>query len=108
MNGYVDSNLARDIDSRKSTTGYVFTMGSAIGSWVSQLQKVVTISTTKAEYVTVTEACKELMRLKGLMKELGKEQEDCILFSDSQSAIHLANNSSFYSRTKHNDVKYHF
>lgn len=34
---YVDSNLANDIDSRKSTTGYVFTLGSAEISWVSQL-----------------------------------------------------------------------
>ena len=28
--------------------------------------------------------------------------------SDSQSSIHLANNSSFHSRTKHIQLKYHF
>ncbi|BAU00723.1 hypothetical protein VIGAN_10233900, partial [Vigna angularis var. angularis] len=28
--------------------------------------------------------------------------------SDSQSAIHLAKNSTFHSRTKHIDLRYHF
>ena len=83
-------------------------MGNAAVSWVSQLQKVETISTTEAEYLVVIEACKELIWLKGLMKELGKEQEDCILFSNNQSAIHLSNNSVFHSRMKHIDIKYHF
>ena len=108
LQGYVDSDLAGDIDSRKSTTGYAFTLGSAAVSWVSRLQKIVTISTTEAEYVAATEACKELVWLKSLMKELGIEQDNCQLFSDSQSAIHLAKNSAFHSRTKHIDIKYHF
>ena len=42
------------------------------------------------------------------MEELGKKQENYRLYSDSQSAIHLANNSAFHSRTKHIQLKYHF
>ena len=42
------------------------------------------------------------------MEELGKKQENSRLYSDSQSAIHLAKNSSFHSRTKHIQLKYHF
>ena len=108
LQGYCDSDFAGDIDSRKSTTGYIFTLGSAAVSWVSRLQKTVSISTTEAEYVAATEACKEMIWLKNLMEELGKEQDSCQLFSDSQSAIHLVKNSAFHSRTKHIDVKYHF
>jgi ATP-binding cassette subfamily B (MDR/TAP) protein 1 len=108
LQGFVDSDLAGDIDSRKSTTGYVFTLGSAAVSWVSRLQKIVTISTTEAEYVAATEACKEMVWLRSFMKELGKEQDNSKLFSDSQSAIHLAKNAAFHSRTKHIDIKYHF
>ena len=37
MQGFVDSDYAGDIDSRKSTTGYVFTLGSVAVSWVSRL-----------------------------------------------------------------------
>jgi hypothetical protein len=49
--GYVDSDMAGDKDSRRSTTGYVFTIGGTIVSWISKLQKVVALSTIEAEYV---------------------------------------------------------
>ena len=42
------------------------------------------------------------------MEELGKKQENKRLYSDSQSVIHLENNSSFHSKTKHIHIKYHF
>ena len=42
------------------------------------------------------------------MEELGKKQENSRLYSGSQSFIHLANNSSFNSKTKHIRLKYHF
>ena len=42
------------------------------------------------------------------MGELGKEHDKGTLYSDSQSAIHLAKNSAFHSRTKHIQLKYHF
>ena len=35
-------------------------------------------------------------------------KEKSVLYSDSQSAIHLAKNSAFHSRTKHIGVQYHF
>ena len=42
------------------------------------------------------------------MEELGKKQENSRLYSDSQSSIHIAKNSSFHLRTKHIQLKYHF
>ncbi len=56
LEGYVDSDFAGEVDHRRNTTGYVFTLGGTVISWVSQLQKIMTISTTEAEYVAVTEA----------------------------------------------------
>ncbi|KAL0427174.1 UNVERIFIED_CONTAM: Retrovirus-related Pol polyprotein from transposon TNT 1-94 [Sesamum latifolium] len=56
--GYVDSNYANDRDSRRSTTSYVFTLCGACISWKSQLQNIVAISTTEAEYIATTEALK--------------------------------------------------
>ena len=46
LEGFVDANLAGDINSRKNTTGFVFTLGGTAISWGSNLQKVVTLSTT--------------------------------------------------------------
>jgi hypothetical protein len=63
LTGYVDSDLAGDVDTRKSTTGYVYTLGGTTVSWVSRLQKIVALSTTEAEYVAVTEAGKEMVWL---------------------------------------------
>ncbi|CAA0813897.1 cysteine-rich RLK (RECEPTOR-like protein kinase) 8 [Striga hermonthica] len=103
-----DRNAGSDHDKRRSTTGYVFTYGGTAVSWISKLQKIVTLSTTEAEYVAVTEAAKELVWLQNFLNELGRPQEDLALYSDSQSAIHLAKNPAFHSRTKHIEVKYHF
>ncbi|KAL5770994.1 hypothetical protein ACOSP7_015148 [Xanthoceras sorbifolium] len=108
LTGYVDADLAGNVDIRKSTTGYVYTLGGTAVSWVSQLQKIVALSTTEAEYVAVTEASKEMVWLQSFLEELGKKQEDNVLYCDSQSAIHLAKNPSFHSRTKHIQLRYHF
>ena len=108
LQGYVDADMAGDRDNRRSTTGYVFTVGGTTVSWVSKIQSVVALSTTEAEYVAATEASKEMIWLQRLMGELGKKHDMGTLYSDSQSAIHLAKNSAFHSRTKHIHLKYHF
>ena len=61
LHGYVNSDFVGDVDSRKSTTYYVFTLESGTMSWVSRLQKIVTLFITKAKYVAAIEACKELI-----------------------------------------------
>jgi hypothetical protein len=42
------------------------------------------------------------------MEELGKKQANNRLYCDSQSAIHLAKNSAFHSKTKNIHLRYHF
>ena len=46
LQGYVDADFAGDIDSRKSTTRFVFTLGGTAISCASNLQKIITLSTT--------------------------------------------------------------
>jgi hypothetical protein len=101
LQGYVDSDMAGDKDSRRSTTGYVFTIGGIAVTWISKMQKVFALSTTEAEYVAATEASKEMIWLQRFMEELGKKQENSRLYCDSESAIHLAKKSAFHSKTKH-------
>ena len=48
LQGYVDTDMAGDKDKKRSTTGYVFTMGGTAISWISKLQKVVALSTMEA------------------------------------------------------------
>ncbi|KAJ0797294.1 putative RNA-directed DNA polymerase [Helianthus annuus] len=106
--GYTDSDLAGNKDNMKSTSGYLMTFAGGAVSWQSRLQKYVALSTTEAEYVAATEACKELLWLKRFTQELGFMQRRYVVLCDNQSAIHLAKNSMFHKRTKHIDVKYHW
>ncbi|KAG9450795.1 hypothetical protein H6P81_010760 [Aristolochia fimbriata] len=106
--GYSDSDYAGDLDKRRSTTGYLFTLAKASISWKSTLQSTVALSTTEAEYMAITEAVKETIWLHGLLKNLGVGQKQLKVYSDSQSVIHLAKNQVFHARTKHIDVRYHF
>ncbi|KAL0366969.1 UNVERIFIED_CONTAM: Retrovirus-related Pol polyprotein from transposon TNT 1-94 [Sesamum radiatum] len=102
--GYVDSNYTNDRDSRRSTTSYVFTLCGACISWKSQLQNIVALSTTEAEYIATTEAFKEAIWLKGILSEIGFLKNNLTVFSDSQSSIQLCKNPVFHDRTKHIEV----
>jgi ATP-binding cassette subfamily B (MDR/TAP) protein 1 len=105
--GFTDADYAGHADCRKSTSGYVFTFTGGAVSWISRLQKCVALSTTEAEYVAATEACKEALWLSYLVRDLGITELP-ILHCDSQSAIMLARNPVFHAKTKHIEVKYHF
>jgi hypothetical protein len=56
LNGWTDSDYAGDLDDRKSTSGYVFMLGSDAVSWSSKKKPIVTLSTTEAEFVAAA-AC---------------------------------------------------
>ena len=108
LDGYADADMAGDLDNRKSTSGYLMTFAGGAMSWQSKLQKCIALSTTEAEYIAVTEACKETLWLQRFLQELGMKQDKYVLHCDSQSAIHLCKNSTFHSRSKHIDVRYHW
>ena len=108
LEGYTDTDLADDVDSRKSTTGYLTIFAGGAMSWQSKLQKCVALSTTEAEYIAATEACKEMLWMKNFLLELGHKQEKYVLRCDNQSAIHLSKNSAYHSRSKHIDIRYHW
>ena len=70
----MDADLGGDVDSSKSTSRYIYTIGGTTLSWMSRLQKCVSLSSTEAEYVAIDEAGKEMRWLTGYLEELGKKQ----------------------------------
>ncbi|KAE8692620.1 tir-nbs resistance protein [Hibiscus syriacus] len=107
--GYCDADYAGDHDTRRSTTGYVFKLGSGTISWCSKRQPTVSLSTTEAEYRAAAMAAQESTWLIQLMNNLHQLVDYAIpLYCDNQSAIRLAENPVFHARTKHVEVHYHF
>ena len=108
--GYSDADWAGDIESRRSTSGYVFTLNNGCVSWRSKKQRSVALSSTEAEYMALSEATQEAVWLKVFLCELGEMtiDESVKIYEDNQGSIALAKNPEFHKRTKHIDIRYHF
>ena len=50
LRGFADADWAGDVMTRKSTSGYVFQIGTSTISWKSKLRSIVALSSTEAEY----------------------------------------------------------
>jgi len=109
LTGYCDSDWGSDKTDRRSTTGYVFQIGGAPISWTSKKQKTTALSSTEAEYMAATQATKEAIYLRRLLKDLGHEQTSpTVIREDNQGTIAIARNPCHHERTKHIDIQYHF
>ena len=73
LHGYSDSDWAGDQEQRRSTGGYLFLFAHAAISWKSQKQRLVTLSSTEAEYVAASEAAKEAKWLRHMFSELTRK-----------------------------------
>jgi hypothetical protein len=111
LKGFVDSDFAGCEDSRRSTTGWVFTLAGGPISWASQRQKTVATSTLDAEYIAGAEAAKEAVWIRSFINDLripGLYVKSVPLFIDCNSALRLTHNPEFHSKSKHIEVKHHF
>jgi hypothetical protein len=107
--GYSDADWAGDTDDRKSTSGYVFKIGRGAVSWGSKKQATVSLSSTEAEYIAISEATKEAIWLRRLLIDFGAEcKAPTIVYEDNQGCILLTRNPEFHARTKHIEIRYHF
>ena len=107
--GYSDADWAGDVDTRRSTSGYVFQIGSSTISWSSKKQATVAKSSTEAEYVALSSATQEAVWLRSLMGDLGRQLDaPTIIYEDNQGAVELAKNAKYHNRTKHIDICHHF
>jgi hypothetical protein len=109
LQAYSDSDYSGDWDLRLSLTGYViYLMGVAV-AWSSRAQRNVTLSSTKAEYVAVSEVCREILFIAQVMEFLGVTViRPIVIHVDNIGAIYLANSNTTSQRTKHVDIRYHF
>jgi hypothetical protein len=109
ITGKSDSDYAGDKDSRTSVSGYVVYLNGALIAWKSKSQKIVTLSSTEAEYMALCDLCTEVLFIKQLLENMDLKIELPIqLQVDNTGALFLAENSTTGQRTKHIDVRHHF
>ena len=106
---FSNSDWAGDKDGSRSTSGYVWMLSGGPISWKSRLQPIVTLSSTEAEYITVTVAAQEGIWLCRVMGKLGFKQVGAMdLAVNNEGVIALSENLQAHPRTKHIRLRYHF
>ncbi|KAM7516529.1 hypothetical protein LguiA_006112 [Lonicera macranthoides] len=107
--GFTDSDWAGSLDDRKSTSGFVFCLGSNVISWSSKNQKTIALSSAEAEYIAATDAACEAIWLRRILTDLQQEQKEAtIIYCDNMSTISMTKNPVFHNRSKHIELRHHF
>lgn len=101
-------SYAEDRNDRKSMSGYIFKLNGGIINWSSRKQTCVTLSSTEAEFVALTEACKEEIWINKDSHEIKEEIGPVLLNEDNTAGIKMITNEKVSNRTKHMDVRYIF
>eukprot|EP00253_Pinus_taeda_P031506 PITA_31506 len=100
---------AGSIDDRKSTPGYVFSLGSGAVTWTSKKQQAVALSSTEAEYRGAVKASCEAVWLRRMLADMHAPQTGpTSLFCDNQGVLKLTKNLVFHERTKHVETHCHY
>jgi len=108
--GYSDADLAGCVDTKKSTSGYIFTLAGGAISWKSVKQTVTALSTMQAEYVACYDAVGQAIWLKNFipgLRVVDSISKPLLMYCDNQPAVLYASNNKSSASAKHIDIKYH-
>nr|GEW22779.1 uncharacterized mitochondrial protein AtMg00810-like [Tanacetum cinerariifolium] len=106
---FLDSDHAGCLDSRKSTSGGIqFLGGDKLVSWSSKKRDCTSMSSAEAGYVSLSACCAQVLWMRTQLTDYGFHFDKIPMYCDSKAAIAILCNPVQHSRTKHNDVRYHF
>lgn len=107
--GFADADWAQCQADRKSNSGFLFKYNGSCISWCCRKQECVSLSSTEAEYISLSEASQEAVWLRRLMNDFEvKLNHATVIYEDNQSCLKLIENEKFSRRTKHIETKYNF
>jgi hypothetical protein len=105
FSGYTDSDWARSVSDRKSTSGCCFSLGSAMISWQSRKQSSIALSIAEAEYIDAcSTSCKDIWLQKLLTGLFNLEMEATTILCNNQSCIKMIENLVFHDSLKHIEI----
>jgi len=106
---YVDADYGGCRDTRRSTSGYVFTMAGGPVTWSSKRQATVALSTVEAEYVAMSRCAQQMVWMHTWLDEVGIEHViPGVIKGDSRGAIALVKNTKDHGKVKHIDIRHHY
>ena len=106
---FTDSDYAGDEVSRRSVSGYIISVHGVPVQWRSKSQQSVTLSSTEAEWIALSEAVKDIMFLKYLCESMGiRVQLPITVRVDNMGAVFMSKNVTTTTRTKHVDIRTKF
>nr|GEW20592.1 retrovirus-related Pol polyprotein from transposon TNT 1-94 [Tanacetum cinerariifolium] len=108
LTAFSDTDHARCIDTRKSTSRGIQFLGDKLVSWMSKKHDCTTMSSAEAEYVALSVSCAQVMWMRTKLQDYGLNYNNIPLYCNSQSAISISCNPVQHSRTKHIHTQYHF
>jgi hypothetical protein len=105
---YSDTDLGGQIETRQSTTGIIMEIDGAIVHWAAKTEKLVMTSTTKAEFVGLTRANALGKYVQSILEFYGNELgREYYLYTDSQTAEHLATQPNMSEAGRAIDIRFH-
>jgi hypothetical protein len=109
LTGYVDAAYADNVDTARSTTGYLFMLCGGAIDWKSTCQHTVARSSCEAEYMALSDATTEALYLRNIMHDFFPLQDraSTTIFSDNQSALKIGKSTAPTRLSKHINVRYH-
>ena len=98
-----------DVDTRRSTTGYILKICGGPVSWQSRMQPSAALSSMKSEYMAASAAAQEAMWMNRLLQQLGfKSSKPITLYEDNKAAILFSDHPGDHRRSKHIDTRKYF
>ena len=106
-----------DASTAKSRSGYIVLYAGCPIIYNSKFQTQVALSTTEAEYVSLSQALREVVPVMNLIKELKERKITtissvpkvyCKAFEDNSGALELARTPKLRTRSKHINNTYHY
>ena len=106
--GFSDAAFADQLDDRKSTAGMVLMFNGCAIMWWSKIIRTVACSSQDAEFMALSDSCREVCFVQNLLNSIGYKVDKTSLFGDNKGSLVLAKNPSDHQKSKHIEIRYFF